>query len=969
MAALAILALLFGGAWFYRSHEQQLVHQAYESLEAVAQLKVDQIVAWRRARMADGASVTESPFFSDAITRWLKRPDKNLTARIIARFASLARNYGYGDIMLVDPTGVERLSLKGDIHQIHPEAVDALRKALRERRPVLTEIHVTPGRHDPHIDVVAPIFSGSDPDKPVGALLLQQDAALFLYPLIKSWPVPTDSAEALLIRRDGNDALYLNELRHRKDTALVLRVPLSARQTPAAMAVLGQIGVVRGKDYRGVDVLAALGPVPGSPWFMVAKIDAAEALSIAWREAVLIIAVVLGLLATIAAATGVVWQRNSKAHFRTLLQAESAKRSAEERFRVTLFSIGDALIATDPSGRIDLLNPVAEMLTGWSQQEAQGRPVEEIFNIINEKTRQPAVNPVASVLRDGVIVKLENDTVLISRDGREIPVEDSAAPIKSSDGETMGVVVVFHDVMERRKAAAALRAAYDEMEQRVRERTAELAEQAELISLTQEAIIVRDMEDRIAFWNKGAEEIYGWSSDEAVGNVIHVLLDTRFPEGMEGMKKELLSTSRWSGELLHARKDGTRITVMSRRALRRDEQGRQTGILEINEDITGRKQVEAQLRQAQKLEAVGTLTAGIAHDFNNILSAVIGFGEIGRDRLPEGSRDRFCFEKVVEAGLRGRSLVKRIMTFSRQDEQEKIPLKLSNAIGEAVALIRASIPSTIEVSMKTEGESGFILADPVQIQQVIVNLCVNGVHAMRDRRGVLTIELTDIVVEPQGRQDGLKSGPYVRLVIGDTGEGIPPDTIEKIFDPFFTTKAPGEGTGLGLSVVHGIVKSHGGHITVESEQGSGTTFTLYFPRVAPGQGRAAGDEGQAPTGDETILFVDDEEALAGAATSILEELGYEVVERADPVAALELFKSDPSRFDLVITDKSMAVLSGFDLAREILAMRPDMPIIMYSGFGRTEEKEMAKAAGIREVANKPYTRQELAATVRKALDG
>jgi PAS domain S-box-containing protein len=963
--ALAVLGLLISGARFYHVHNQFLLREAYRDLEAVARLKVDQITEWRKGRLADAAVVMESPFLSQAAAGFLKNPESKVAEQMLVRFRSLQRHYEYRDVLIADATGVERLSLSGDMHQLHPAALEALRVALRDRRPVMTDLHFTPGRHDPHVDVVAPIFSNG---VPLGAILLQADAGHFLYPLLQSWPVPTDTAETLLVRRDGDEVLYLNELRHRKDTALMLRVPLSRREMPAVMAVLGRKGVVRGRDYRGVEVLSAMNAVPDSPWFMVAKIDASEALSVARRESILILALILGLTAAAAATLAVVWQRNSKAHYRALLQAERAQRKIEERFKVTLFSVGDAVIATDASGRVELLNPVAERLTGWLQDEARGRPIEVVFHIINEKTRQPAENPVALVLRDGRIVGLANDTVLISREGREIAIEDSAAPIRDSGGETTGVVMVFHDVTAKRRAAANLRAAYDELEQRVQERTAELAQQAELISLAHDAIIVRDVEDRITFWSKGAEETYGWTADEAAGKVIHFLLDTQFPHRMEAMKTALFSGGRWDGELVHLKKDGSRITVMSRKVLRRDGNGEPSGILEINHDITEIKRVEQQLRQAQKLEAIGTLTGGIAHDFNNILAAVLGFGELARDRLAEGTRERLCLERITEAGLRGRNLVRRMLAFSRQAEQERTPLKLSSAIEETVKLLGGSIPATVDVRMKIESESGFILADPVQLQQVIMNLCTNAAYAMRNNGGVLQIELSDYSVAPSSPSGGMKAGSYMKLVVRDTGEGIPADIIEKIFDPFFTTKAPDEGTGLGLSVVHGIVKSHDGHIAVESEPGTGTTFTLCFPKVAEKQAIPTEADGPIPTGSERILFIDDEEALAEMGADILRDLGYDVVSATSAGEALVLVNEEPTRFDCVVTDQTMPEMTGIELAREILAIRPDIPVIMCTGFSHLVDAEEAKAAGIRVFAMKPLTKAEIAKTIRRVLD-
>jgi nitrogen-specific signal transduction histidine kinase/CheY-like chemotaxis protein len=381
-----------------------------------------------------------------------------------------------------------------------------------------------------------------------------------------------------------------------------------------------------------------------------------------------------------------------------------------------------------------------------------------------------------------------------------------------------------------------------------------------------------------------------------------------------------------------------------------------------------RKQAEEQLRQVQKLEAIGTLTGGIAHDLNNILAAVMGFAERALGRVSEGTTEKACLEKVLEAGLRGRDLVRRMLTFSRKGEQEKKPLLISRVIEETVKLLRASIPSTIDIRMEIENGSGFVLADPVQMQQVIMNLCTNAAYAMRDGKGILQIELSDHTVAPSSGLDGMKPGSYVKLVLRDTGGGIPADVIGRIFDPFFTTKPPGEGTGLGLSVVHGIVKSHDGSINVESEQGAGTSFTLCFPKVEKEQGCVDETDGPIPAGHERILLVDDEEALMRMGESTLTELGYEVTSRMNGREALALVAEDPSRFDVVITDVTMPEMTGVELTKEVLSIRADLPIIMYTGYSHLVDANVAKAAGARGFVMKPLTEREIAKAIRKVLD-
>ncbi|MGD0230358.1 MAG: ATP-binding protein [Syntrophorhabdales bacterium] len=370
------------------------------------------------------------------------------------------------------------------------------------------------------------------------------------------------------------------------------------------------------------------------------------------------------------------------------------------------------------------------------------------------------------------------------------------------------------------------------------------------------------------------------------------------------------------------------------------------------------------------MEALGTMASGIAHDFNNILAAIIGFTELFQDHLPVGNPGHHYAARVLEAGMRGRELVKHMLTFSRQTEQEKKPLLMSSIVKESVKLLRASIPMTISISVNVRSESGLILADPVQIQQVLMNLCTNASYAMRETGGVLDIELSDFSVGPtDANPSGIEPGLYMKLMVRDTGAGIPAQVKDKIFDPFFTTKGVGEGTGLGLSVVMGIVKQLGGYITVESQPGKGSAFTVYFPKIA---GEALPDTKGAETalltGSERILFVDDEEVLVEMGEAILAELGYEVTSRMSSKDALALVEQDPSRFDLVITDQTMPDMTGVELARRILAIRHDMPLILCTGFSHLVDADKAKVAGIKAFAMKPVTKREIARTIRKVLD-
>jgi two-component system, cell cycle sensor histidine kinase and response regulator CckA len=443
--AAAMLVVLAGGAWFYKAQEAQLRRQVEDQLTAIARIKVGQIVGWRAERLGDAAVLTESPFFSECVAQFMTGSRPEAEAELRSHLRSLQHHYHYSDILLVDPEGRTRLSLNGDKESCSVYS-QVLTIAFPEHRPVFTDLHVGPKKPAPHFSVVAPIFAGQGlSQEPLGAVVLESVASEFLYPLIQQWPTLSKTAETLLVERDGDGVLFMNELRHQSDTALKLRIPLSRTEVPAVMAVLGRQGVVDGTDYRGVKAVSAVLPVSDSPWFMVAKMDAAEAFS-EWRfRSGLILALLLGCVALAGALLLTAWQRNRKSHYRAIYQSEARLRASVERHSITLKSIGDGVIVTDAEGRVELLNSVAESLTGWNTGEAAGRPVAEIFRIINEETREVVENPVMRVLREGMVVGLANHTLLISRDGTERTIVDSGAPISDDSGRITGVVLVFRD--------------------------------------------------------------------------------------------------------------------------------------------------------------------------------------------------------------------------------------------------------------------------------------------------------------------------------------------------------------------------------------------------------------------------------------------------------------------------------------------------------------------------------------------
>ena len=444
-----LLVVLIGGSLFY-SEQKQLIRQGIEEqLKSIASLKMNEIMAWREDRIRDVTQLSENHFFNRHAGGLLADP-KAVSLDDLRDFLRISwSNLDYLNILLADPQGRVRLSLAENPGVVNPAERSALAEALRSRKSVHIDLHICRGGAKICFGVAAPLFPGGDRARaPFGAVIMVGDAGQFLYPLIRSWPVQSESAETLLVRREGDSVLYLNELRYKTGTALKFRIPLKSTEVPAVMAVLGRKGIMEGNDYRGVPVLSIIQPIPGSHWFMIAKVDTAEIFA-NWRlRAGMLMTLLMSIVAMAGAFGFMLWQRRAGSHYKVLLRSSEALQKSEQFLSATLRSIGDGVISCDTAGNVAGLNVVAERLTGWTFAEAVGRPIAEIFNIVHAGTRQASEIPVLNALRENRISGLANHTVLIARDGTERQIADSCAPIHDAAGAVIGAVLVFRDVTE-----------------------------------------------------------------------------------------------------------------------------------------------------------------------------------------------------------------------------------------------------------------------------------------------------------------------------------------------------------------------------------------------------------------------------------------------------------------------------------------------------------------------------------------
>ena len=764
------------------------------------------------------------------------------------------------------------------------------------------------------------------------------------------------------------------------------------------------------------------------------------------------------------------------------MEAQEALRRNEESLAITLESIGDAVIATDAQGRITRLNRAAERLTGWSCEAALGRPLGEVFRIFNARTRVPASDPVQQVLSHGEVIGLANDTLLVSRDGQEHQIADSAAPIRDRAGELVGVVLAFSDVTERYRIEQALRdneerlrsllthlaagvivhgadgrvvdanpvacqvtgLALDALRGRVstdpywtfleedgspmpherypvaqvlasgqpltnfvvglqrpdRERPiwvlcnaypARGAQQAieqvivtfvdvtervaatdglrllgaaverlnDVVMIT-EAEPVEEPGPRIVFVNAAFERLTGWRREEVIGRSPRVLQGPHSdPADLARIQAARVRREPLHCELLNYTRQGAEYWVEIDIVPLADRSGRVTHMVSIERDITERRALERQVRESQKMESIGTLAGGIAHDFNNILAAILGNVALAREDAGAAHPVQASLDQINRAGLRARHLVQQILAFSRQEQRGLVAQPLRPVVEETLDLLRSTLPAGVRLDARLSDRPVAARADATQLQQVLMNLCTNARHGVP-----VDGPQRDLLPE-------VPPGAQAHLWVRDNGHGMDAATRERIFEPFFTTKPVGQGTGLGLPVVHGIVRSHGGSIAVDTAPGAGCTFHLYLP-WAEEQDAAAHAAATSPPlpvgGGRHVLYIDDDDVMVVMVERLLQRAGFRVTAESDPRAALARLRGQPQAFDAVVTDFNMPELSGVEVARQVAALRPDLPVVMSSGYLSEELRREASMAGVRGLLKKENTLEELASLLQSLLE-
>ncbi len=642
----------------------------------------------------------------------------------------------------------------------------------------------------------------------------------------------------------------------------------------------------------------------------------------------------------------------------TLLLLEDLRKN-EEKYRTLVNNLPDLIYRTDMDGVITFVSESVCNLSGYTVEESIGKKMtEEIY--VNPEDR---ITFLERIRKKGRVENFEAQ--LKHKNGSTWWASTNAHVLKDDRGNMCGIEGITRNITEKKLAQEAL----SQSEAYLRT----------LIHTIPDLVWLKDEKGIYLFCNSKFERFFGATEKEITGKTDYDFVDKDLADLFRKYDKKAMEIGRPNmneEEVVYA-DDGHHEMLETIKTPMFGKDGQLIGILGIARDITDRiraeekrKKLEDKLRQSHKMEAIGTISGGIAHDFNNILGIIIGNTELAMDKTEKWNPNRRHLDEIKKASLRARDVVRQLLNFSRKTDHEKKTIDIRPLIKDSMTLLRASIPTSIDIQMNIPDKLKAIKADPTQIHQVLINLCTNSAHAMEEDGGILKIDLSEVKIDTvtSTQFQDIPAGNYIQLSVSDTGPGIDPKIRENIFDPYFTTKEVGKGTGMGLAVVLGIVKNHNGAISAHSEEGKGSCFKVLFPTAA---GDLSNDNTlleALPKGDEKILLIDDEEALVEIGKILLEGLGYSVKTKTNPEEALDLLRSDPGQFDLIITDMTMPRLDGGRLIKEVLKINPKLPIILCTGFSNKIGYEGAIAIGARGFIEKPFDNKQLAASVRSVLD-
>jgi len=1002
-------------SWYAYSSQKKDIEQAEQhNLYAISQLKVDQIVQWRQQHLKFAEVINSDSAFIRDIQQWMNDDSNSaLKQQMIARM-KVFQEYGqYENIVLIDKEENVRLTLAERNESSSDYEKTILTDALRKRQPFLSDLHRAEITRTIYLDLIIPLSSpDSNNNDSFAVLYLQINPDTFLFPFIQSWPTPSRTAETLLVRREQKDVLYLNELRHKKDTALVLRFPLDRKDITAVMAILGQEGVVEGNDYSGARVLAALQKIPESPWYIVAKIDTEEIYQPIHERMMAIFTIMTMLIVAGAGGLIIAWLRlklKIKEKINKELHQMQKRNERLTRLSLVLGNIDQAVIRIkNEQELLDTMCRIAvekgSFVAAWIgfydsienclKQSAYYGTSEHFMDDMGShlKANPEKFNPMHYVVqtrKSWICNDILHDPQIehCHEIARAYGCRSCAMfPIICSE-ERIGIISLhaeesfFFDeeevsLLKEMSDDIAFALDYIEKEQQRLLIEKKLRESEEryiaLFDRSLDFVYIHDFEGNFIDANAAALEILGYDREEIKSITFGSLLSEDQIPSAHHTIEELQRTGHQKEitEFKLRCKNGEFIFVETKASIiYRD--GTPYAIQGIARNITERKRLETQLLQSQKMEAVGRLAGGIAHDFNNILTSMMGYSDMLVKKTKSDDPLHRYAENILNSTKIAADLTNKLLALSRRHAAQAQVLNLNDIINETVTMLKRIIGEHIEIVSLLDHHLGNIKADPAQIDQVIMNLAVNARDAML-QGGHLTLKTTNILLDQEycNRYPEVNPGKFVMLSISDTGVGMTDEIKSHLFEPFFTTKEKGKGTGLGLSIVYGIIRQNGGHSEVESEPGKGSTFKIFFPQVEESAKSYEPDSAiiSMPRGNETILLVEDDSKVRILVSEVLRMAGYTVLEASNGEEAIRLAQQYENKVHLLLTDVIMPQISGPELVRKLSPLCVNMKILFMSGY--TDGEILSFSAEDQQIPflRKPFLPKILAHRVREVLD-
>lgn len=959
---LMLFALLLAaglGAGGYRTFTQQrteIRHLAEESLVAIASLKEEAVAAWFRDRMRDAEVARQQAMIGGAVEAYLSaapggRGEEDLRAWI----HTLQQRHDYGAVGLFDADGELRLSALASGVTLEPRDADDVERVLADGGVVLEGLHQRAQGPGVSMSFLIPMSNS-------GMLVLQVDPSRVLFPLVQKWPAPSATAETLLVRRDGNDVVVLNELRHREATGVQILAPINATSAlPASMVFFGVRGAVQGPDYRGVPVMAAVGMVSGTPWALVTKIDQDETLEPLRRQVRATSALVALFLLAAMTGSGWLWNRERLASTQrelVLVQqrelSDQKLRESEAQFRTTLEAVPDMILRVDGKGTFLEWKAARDSARYPSPEGFLGRPIAEVLPAgVARRARAAIRRALASDTTQIFEYELEVDGITGHFEGRVA---------RSGADEAVWIV---RDITEQRRAAELLRLS----EERFR-----LA----ILGAPLPAMIHAEDGEVLAV-NRVWTDVSGYSVEDIP--TIGEWTSKAYGEGRRverGRISELFRSDAPTHEgefVIRTRAGESRCWDFHSSPLGRTADGRRF-VLSMAVDTTEQVRaaakhqlLETQLQQSKKLEAVGRLAGGVAHDFNNMLAVILGNAELAMSDALPGQKGYESLEEIREAAMRSAALTRQLLAFARKQTISPRILDLNATISEMLKMLRRLLGEDLAL-VWTPGDSLWpVTMDPSQVDQILANLSVNARDAMAGS-GELTIATDNVELDAAactGFLD-LVPGEYVQLTVQDTGHGIDEATMGRLFEPFFTTKELGAGSGLGLATVYGIVGQNGGNIEVRSTPGEGTTFSIYLPRARGRPIARQPQRSESLSGVEHVLVVEDESQILDLCVNALERSGYTVTAAHSGEEAVALIEDTDRVIDVLVTDVIMPGMGGKRLREKLTAARPSLKTLFMSGYPADLLAQRGVLGTDVELLTKPFSMTELTTRVRVLLD-